>query len=628
MSIEDLDHLGEIGERAGQPVDLVDDDDVDPPGLDVGKQALQRRALQGGARDAAIVVTGGQRDPPLVLLAGDIGCAGLPLGLQRVEGLLEAFFRGFTWYRQDEKGPLSHTGDRVPGTSRKRCDTVVWHDSSQEGPEVIRMSQWAEVRQMHVVDGVPKKQIAERLGLDIKTVRRAVAQATAPARRAVSRPRHLDRWRAQIEQWLRQDRRLTAKRIRRLLLPLAGPVAERTVRWYVARLKAAAAPKEVYVHRSPRPGVTLEVDFGESWAEVAGVLRKVKYVVATLPYSNVYFAKAYPIERLESLLDGIQAAFAYMGGVTDRVVLDNTTIAVKQVLTGRDRVQTDAFQAFRGAYPFAAAFCAPAKGWEKGSVETGVKYVRNLVFRPRPTVANWAALNALIITELEADVATRRLADGRPVREAWTLERRHLRARPVHLPETCRVEARVVDKFGHVRADRVTYSVPTRYAYRPVWVKLYHDRVAVAAGTEVVARHVRAFRAGATVLDPLHVLPVLERKHRAVPEATALQNWPLAPLWQQVRTALRQQTRKPDQEWVRMLRLLETYPAPAVEAAVAAALARNSPRLETVRLLLRQRAAGPRPAIRPVPTVRADVARIAVPAPTLAAYDVLTGGRV
>ena len=62
-----------------------------------------------------------------------------------------------------------------------------------------------------------------------------------------------------------------------------------------------------------------EVDFGESWAEVAGLPRKVKYVVATLPYSNVYFAKAYPFERLESLLDGIQTAFAYLGGVTDRV---------------------------------------------------------------------------------------------------------------------------------------------------------------------------------------------------------------------------------------------------------------------------------------------------------------------
>ena len=77
-----------------------------------------------------------------------------------------------------------------------------------------------------------------------------------------------------------------------------------------------------------------------------------------------------------------------------------------------------------------------------------------------------------------------------------------------------------------------------------------------------------------------------------------------------------------------MLRRLETSPAPAVEAAVAAALARDSPRLETVRLLVRQRAAGPRPAIRPVPTVRADLARIAVSAPPVAASDVLTGGRV
>jgi hypothetical protein len=33
--IEDLDNLGKIGERAGQPVDLVDDDGIDPPRRDV-----------------------------------------------------------------------------------------------------------------------------------------------------------------------------------------------------------------------------------------------------------------------------------------------------------------------------------------------------------------------------------------------------------------------------------------------------------------------------------------------------------------------------------------------------------------------------------------------------------------
>ena len=96
----------------------------------------------------------------------------------------------------------------------------------------------------------------------------------------------------------------------------------------------------------------MEVDFGESWADIAGAPCKVKYLVATLPYSNMYFAKAYPVERLESLLDGIESAFSYLGGIVDRVVLDNTSLAVKDVLAGRDRVQTEAFEAFRGAYPF------------------------------------------------------------------------------------------------------------------------------------------------------------------------------------------------------------------------------------------------------------------------------------
>ena len=227
------------------------------------------------------------------------------------------------------------------------------------------MSQWAEIRHLHLVEGVPKKEIARRLQLDVKTVRRAVGQPTPPVRVSPPRVSSLDPWRDRIEQWLREDRKLTAKRVRRLLLPLAGAVSPRTVRRYVAALRRRVTSKEAFVHRSVAPGTTMEVDFGESWVDIAGAPCKVKYLVATLPFSNAYFAKAYPVERLESLLDGIESAFAYFGGVAERVVLDNTSLAVKDVLAGRDRVQTEAFEAFRGAYPFRAEFCAPAKGWEK-----------------------------------------------------------------------------------------------------------------------------------------------------------------------------------------------------------------------------------------------------------------------
>ena len=246
------------------------------------------------------------------------------------------------------------------------------------------------------------------------------------------RPGTLDPWRERIRQWLREEPRLTAKRIRRLLLPMAGPLPARTVRRYVAGLRAAGTRKEAFVHRSVLPGTTMEVDFGESWVDLAGVPCKVKYLVATLPFSNAYFAKAYPVERLESLLDGIESAFRYFGGLVDRLVLDNTSLAVKDVLAGRDRVQTEAFEAFRGGYPFRAEFCAPAKGWEKGSVEGGVKYVRNLVFRPRLAVESWTALNAAVITELEADLPTRQLDDGRTP-PAASSERGRLRGTaPLH----------------------------------------------------------------------------------------------------------------------------------------------------------------------------------------------------
>lgn len=52
--------------------------------------------------------------------------------------------------------------------------------------------------------------------------------------------------------------------------------------------------------------------------------------------------------------------------------------------------------------------------------------------------------------------------------------------------------------------------MPIRRTYRPTWVKLCHDRVAIAVGTELVAEHPPRVLPGAKVLDALHVLPLIE----------------------------------------------------------------------------------------------------------------------
>ncbi len=62
--------------------------------------------------------------------------------------------------------------------------------SSRRTGEVIRVSQWAEIRQMFYADAVTKKEIARRFGLDVKTVRRALERGEAPVcRRSPARGR-------------------------------------------------------------------------------------------------------------------------------------------------------------------------------------------------------------------------------------------------------------------------------------------------------------------------------------------------------------------------------------------------------------------------------------------------------
>jgi len=54
--IQDLDDLGKIGDRAGQPVDLVDDQGVDPSRGDIVEQLLQRRPIDRRAGEPDVII--------------------------------------------------------------------------------------------------------------------------------------------------------------------------------------------------------------------------------------------------------------------------------------------------------------------------------------------------------------------------------------------------------------------------------------------------------------------------------------------------------------------------------------------------------------------------------------------
>ena len=88
--------LAKSASDRGQPVDLVDNDDLNLPGLDVLQKPLEGRPLHRPAGQAAVVVHVAKRDPAGMTLAHDVGFASFPLCVERIEFLLEALVGRFS----------------------------------------------------------------------------------------------------------------------------------------------------------------------------------------------------------------------------------------------------------------------------------------------------------------------------------------------------------------------------------------------------------------------------------------------------------------------------------------------------------------------------------------------------
>ena len=94
MLVEQLDELGKVCQRAGQPVDLVDHDHVDLAGPYVTKKLLQGWAVGIAAGKSPVIVFASDQGPAGMRLAADIGLRGIVLGIERVEVLFEAMLGG------------------------------------------------------------------------------------------------------------------------------------------------------------------------------------------------------------------------------------------------------------------------------------------------------------------------------------------------------------------------------------------------------------------------------------------------------------------------------------------------------------------------------------------------------
>jgi transposase len=398
-----------------------------------------------------------------------------------------------------------------------------------------RVELFEQIRRDRRLDEVSIRELADRHGVHRRTVRQALGAAVPPPRRVypVRRRPAIDPWTTVIDAWLIEDKdvprkqRHTARRVwQRLVAEHQATLSEVTVSRYVARrrVELGLLRHEVSISQTHLAGAEAEVDFGEFYARIAGVVVKCWMFVMRLAHSGKAFHVAFATQAQEAFLEGHVLAFAHFGGVPGRIRYDNLKPAVVRVLKGRDRTESERFTALRSHYGFDSFFCRPGieGAHEKGGVEGEIGRFRRRHLVPVPEVASLAALNDLIAASDRLD--DDRVITGRPITigAAFALEANALMGLPAEAFDCARLLHARVDHRARVSVRQCFYSVPARYAGRRLTVRLAARTVEIHDGPKLLARHHRAVGRYVEVLCLDHYLEVLKTKPGALPGATAL----------------------------------------------------------------------------------------------------------
>ncbi len=420
---------------------------------------------------------------------------------------------------------------------------------------------------------------ARHFGVSRESVKKMLSFSVPPGYRRsapVRRPK-LDGFTEIIDQWLRDDlvqrakQRHTAKRVFERLRDEHGFTGGYTiVKDYMREHRRRGREMFVPLHHPPGDA---QADFGEATVFIGGVEQTAHFFAFDLPHSDAGFVRAYPAATAEAWVDGHVHAFAFFGRVPQSVLYDNDRCLVARILPDGTRKRATLFSGFLSHYLIRDRYGRPGKGNDKGAVEGLVGWARRTFMVPLPRFATWDDFNAWLEEQCRKRQAEilRGHAETIGARLARDLEAMaDLPAAPF---DACDQATGRVSSQALVRYKTNDYSVPVAYGHRDVWVRGYVDEVVIGCGGEIVARHPRCYDREDMVFDPVHYLPLIEKKINALDQAAPLVGWDLPPEFQTLRRLMEARMIKAGRrEYVQVLRLLETFEMDDLHAAVKSAL--------------------------------------------------------
>jgi transposase len=443
------------------------------------------------------------------------------------------------------------------------------------------------IRRWHFRQEISIREIKRRTGLSRNTIRKYLrSDAVEPSFKVPARPSKLDPFAEKLTAWLLVESRKSRKQKRNAkqlyadLVKLGydgsyNRVAAFARQWRTERqYEQQTSGRGTFVPLVFQPGEAFQFDWSEDYAVLDGKATKLQVAHTKLAHSRAFIVRAYLIQTHEMLFDALTQAFRVLGGVPQRGIFDNMRTAVDRIGKGKARQVNARFAALASHYLFETDFCNPASGWEKGQVEKNVQDARRRLWQPMPSFPDLATLNSWLEerciaqwSEIEHGVMPGTVADAHAIEVASLMPA----GRPFDgfVEHTKRVSPTCLIAF-----ERNRYSVPASFANRPVSLRVYPERLVIAAEGKVLCEHARIIdrshhKPGRTIYDWRHYLAVVQRKPGALRNGAPFLEMPDA--FRQLQGHLLKRLGG-DKEMVEILSLVLHHDEQAVLSAVSMAL--------------------------------------------------------
>jgi transposase len=339
--------------------------------------------------------------------------------------------------------------------------------------------------------GYSIRAIARTLKISRKTVRRilgiTVAESSEPAP-----------WITTVDwDYVRQEvygKGTTVKQIQREVAPEIAYV--KFWRVFREKLGGQASPDQVTIRLDHKPAEKTQIDFCDGlWITEpqTGKQTPTQFFLGVLPFSSYIFGEFVLDQKLPTFIAVQQRMFAYFGGVTPYVVVDNLKSAVQRAdLYDPDINPT--YCDFANHMGFAVLAARPYKPKDKGSGESHIGVVQRGFFQE--------VRNRVFYSLSELNEALRRYLErlnhqvmkdyGVSRAQRFAEEKKELKALPSSRFELSQWRAAKVHPDCHIQVEKNFYSVPFVYVGQNVRVRLTEKMVEVfSEDSQPVAAHSR-----------------------------------------------------------------------------------------------------------------------------------------